>query len=110
MDIGNRNIVQLGHVHESAACFLFPLTLQVRARGSCSSCATPFSGVVTRTGADASILAIQLIATIEPTKSKPHHRTPDGHCHQVAINIVHQVERGDLLAVISVGRSTNIST
>ena len=81
-------------------------------RNDPSHVAAPFSGVVTLTVAEGdSIAAAQPIATIEAMKMEAAITAPRaGTLTRLAINTVQQVEGGDLLAVISVGDTTNIST
>ena len=81
-------------------------------RNDPSHIAAPFSGVVTLTVAEGdSIVAAQPIATIEAMKMEASITAPRaGTLTRLAINTVQQVEGGDLLAVISVGDTTNLST
>ena len=81
-------------------------------RNDPSHVAAPFSGVVTLTVAEGdSIVAAQPIATIEAMKMEASITAPrTGTLTRLAINTVQQVEGGDLLAVISVGDTTNVST
>jgi len=81
-------------------------------RSDPSHVAAPFSGVVTLTVAEGdSIVAAQPIATIEAMKMEASITAPRaGTLTRLAINTVQQVEGGDLLAVISVGDTTNVST
>ena len=58
-----------------------------------------------------SIVAAQPIATIEAMKMEASITPPRADTvTRLAINTVQQVEGGDLLAVISVGDTTNVST
>ena len=81
-------------------------------RNDPSHIAAPFSGVVTLTVAEGDpIVAAQPIATIEAMKMEASITAPRaGTLTRLAINTVQQVEGGDLLAVISVGDTTNLST
>jgi pyruvate carboxylase len=80
-------------------------------RSDPSHVAAPFSGVVTLTVAEGdSIVAAQPIATIEAMKMEASITAPRaGTVTRLAINTVQQVEGGDLLAVISVGDTTNVN-
>ena len=76
-----------------------------------SHVAAPFSGAADLTVAEGdSIVAAQPIATIEAMKMEASITAPwAGTLTRLAINTVQQVEGGDLLAVISVGDTTNVS-
>ena len=81
-------------------------------RGDPSHVAAPFAGVVTLTvAAGDSINMGEAIATIEAMKMEASITAPRaGTVSRLAIDTIQQVEGGDLLAVISVGDTTNIST
>src|SRR6185312_11096104 len=76
------------------------------------ACCRPVLGSVTLTVAEGdSVVAAQPIATIEAMKMEAAITAPRaGTVTRLAVNTVQQVEGGDLLAVISVGDTTNVST
>lgn len=81
-------------------------------RNDPSHIAAPFSGVVTlNVLAGDSTVAGQSIATIEAMKMEASITSPrSGTVTRVAVGTVQQVEAGDLIAVIAVGDTTDVSS